>query len=206
MASTIIHLAIAKELEKKLNIKNKYDYYLGTIAPDLSKQIGRLKQESHFIKNTFNDTPNIEIFKEKYPNFKENDFDLGYFIHIYTDKLWIEDYLQNYTYQNSIKLLDGTILQTTDEEIKELIYSDYTNLNIQLIEEYDIDLSLFYDEFRKPSSNIEEIPLDKLDILINKIGIIIENSKKENTYIFDLFTIKQFIENTTEEIEKELKY
>ncbi len=206
MASTIIHLAIAKELEKKLNIKNKYEYYLGTIAPDLSKQIGRLKQESHFIKNTFNDTPNIEIFKEKYPNFKENDFDLGYFIHIYTDKLWIEDYLQNYTYQNSIKLLDGTILQTTDEEIKELIYSDYTNLNIQLIEEYDIDLSLFYDEFRKPSSNIEEIPLDKLDILINKIGIIIENSKKENTYIFDLFTIKQFIENTTEEIEKELKY
>ncbi len=206
MASTIIHLAIAKELEKKLNINNKYEYYLGTIAPDLSKQIGRLKQESHFIKNTFNDTPNIEIFKEKYPNFKENDFDLGYFIHIYTDKLWIEDYLQNYTYQNSIKLLDGTILQTTDEEIKELIYSDYTNLNIQLIEEYDIDLSLFYDEFRKPSSNIEEIPLDKLDILINKIGIIIENSKKENTYIFDLFTIKQFIENTTEEIEKELKY
>ena len=32
MATTIIHLAIAKELEKDLNIKYKKDYYLGTIA------------------------------------------------------------------------------------------------------------------------------------------------------------------------------
>lgn len=43
MASAIIHLAVAKELEKYLNVKNKYDYYLGTIAPDLAKQIGRTK-------------------------------------------------------------------------------------------------------------------------------------------------------------------
>ena len=28
MASAIIHLAIAKELEKEFNIKNKKDYYL----------------------------------------------------------------------------------------------------------------------------------------------------------------------------------
>ena len=37
MASAVIHLAIAKELEKYLNIENKKDYYLGAIAPDLSK-------------------------------------------------------------------------------------------------------------------------------------------------------------------------
>ena len=29
MASAVIHLAVAKELEKYLNIKNKKDYYLG---------------------------------------------------------------------------------------------------------------------------------------------------------------------------------
>ena len=45
MASSVIHLAVAKELEKHFNIKNKYDYYLGSIAPDLSKQIGRTKKE-----------------------------------------------------------------------------------------------------------------------------------------------------------------
>ena len=35
MASTIIHLAVAKELEKRRHaVKNTYDYYLGSIAPD----------------------------------------------------------------------------------------------------------------------------------------------------------------------------
>ena len=40
MASAIIHLAVAKTLEKYLDIENKKDYYLGSIAPDISKQIG----------------------------------------------------------------------------------------------------------------------------------------------------------------------
>ena len=43
MASSVIHLAIAKKLKKCLNVKNSYDYYLGAIAPDLAKQISRTK-------------------------------------------------------------------------------------------------------------------------------------------------------------------
>ena len=62
MASSVIHLAIAKELEKYFNIKNKYDYYLGSIAPDLSKQIGRTKKESHFLFDTREGVPNITTF------------------------------------------------------------------------------------------------------------------------------------------------
>ena len=205
MASAIIHLAVAKEVAKKIKIKNNYDYYLGSIAPDIAKQIGLQRKDSHFIRNTFDDTPNIQIFLDKYPNFRDKSFDLGYFVHLYTDKLWNEDYLNNYMFDQSIKLLDGTIMQTTREEIKQLMYSDYTNLNIQLIEDYNLDLSLFYEDFRVPESNIEEIPVEKLDILINKMGILIENSKQDKTYLFDIFTIKQFITNTVEEIEKELR-
>lgn len=77
MASSVIHLAIAKELEKHFNIKNKYDYYLGSIAPDLSKQIGRTKKESHFLFDTREDVPNINKFTEKYKYFYKDDFDLG---------------------------------------------------------------------------------------------------------------------------------
>lgn len=205
MASAMIHLVIAKELKDKLKIKNTYDYYLGSIAPDLAKQIGLSKSESHFLINTYNDIPNIDVFKSKYPNFRSNDYDLGYFVHLYTDKLWFEDFLVNYSLDNSIKLLDGTTIQSTKEEIKELLYSDYTNLNIQLIDEYEMNLSLFYEEFRKPDTEITEIPADKLDILINKMGILISNSKESKSYLFDIFSIKQFIENTVEEIEKELK-
>lgn len=204
MASAMIHLVVAKELLNKIDVKNRYDYFLGSIAPDLAKQIGRTKAESHFLFNSYNSAPNMDVFKSKYPNFRDNDYDLGYFIHLYTDKLWFDDFLVNYTLEDSIKLLDGTVIHSSPEEISELLYSDYTNLNIQLIEDYDMDLSLFYEEFREPKSNITEIPTDKLDILINKMGILIENSKEEKTYMLDMFSIKQFIANAVDEIEKEL--
>ena len=109
MASAIIHLAVAKELDKKLNIINKYDYYLGSIAPDLAKQIGMSKYESHFLKNSYKDNiPNMELFVSRYPNFMDNAFELGYYIHLYTDKLWFEDCMEKITCNSALRLLDGT--------------------------------------------------------------------------------------------------
>ena len=205
MASAIIHLAVAKELNKRLNITNKYDYYLGSIAPDISKQIGRSKYESHFLKNSYkDDIPNMELFISRYPNFKKNAFELGYFIHLYTDKLWFDGFLDKLIELPSIKLLDGTIIQSTEEEIIKLVYQDYTNLNIQLIYDYNLDLSLFYEEFKIPKTEIKEIPVENLDILINKMGIIIENSKEEKKYSIDIDLIKDFITTTCDKIIKEL--
>ena len=51
MASAMIHLAVAKTLEQYLDIKNPRDYYLGSIAPDISKQLGENKQRSHFLSH-----------------------------------------------------------------------------------------------------------------------------------------------------------
>ena len=62
MASSLIHLAVAKKVGEKVKIKNTKDYYLGAIAPDISRQIGQSKTESHFIINTKQDIPNIKIF------------------------------------------------------------------------------------------------------------------------------------------------
>lgn len=205
MASTIIHLAVAKKVLEKNKVKNEKEYYLGAIAPDLSKQIGEKKEESHFLINTKDDIPNVKLFVKRYPLFKFNSFDLGYFTHLYTDKKWKEDFVTKIVSGNSIKLLDGTVIETTEEEMKRMLYSDYTNLNIKLIETYDLDLSLFYEEIPKPKTKIKEISLDNLDILINKMGILIENSKEEKTYTLDIEPIKQFINETAEEIIKEIK-
>ena len=179
MASTIIHLAVAKVLEPYLKLNNKKDYYLGSIAPDIAKEIGKSRKESHFLYNKKEHVPNIKMFTNKYPNFYNTDFDLGYYIHLFTDKLWFDKFITNLTQSDSVKLIDGTIIKTTTEELKNLIYSDYTNLNIKIIE--------------------------KLDILINKTGIIIENSKQEKNYIFDIYLINNFIEKVKERILKELK-
>lgn len=205
MASAIIHLAVAKELVNDYKIKDTKQYYLGSIAPDLAKQIGQSKDKSHFIINTKQDVPNIDIYTSKYRKFKRNSFELGYFIHLYTDKLWYEDFIPNIECNNSIKLLDGTIMEVTPEVAIKMIYSDYFNLNIKLIEDYNLDLSLFYEDFKKPRTIIDEIPVDKLDILINKMGIIIENSKQDKTYTFDIYLVEDFISKCTKEIREELK-
>lgn len=207
MASSMIHLVIAKKIKEKANIKmdNEKDYYLGSIAPDLSKQIGKNKIESHFLINTKNDVPNIKIFTKRYPTFKYNSFNLGYFTHLYVDKIWFEEFIPTLTDFDSIKLLDGTVYSTEPKEITQMIYSDYTNLNIKLIENYDLDLSLFYEDFVVPKTNLKEIPVDKLDILINKMGILIENSKEVKAYSFDLYPIEEFINKAIDEIVEELK-
>ena len=58
---------------------------------------------------------------------------------------------------------------------------------------------------KKPKTKIDEIPIDKLNILINKMGIIIENSKRERTYTFDTYIVEKFINNTIIKIKEELK-
>lgn len=204
MASAIIHLAVAKELKKYLNVSDEKDYYLGAIAPDISKQIGQDRDISHFITNQ-KDNPNINLFIRRYPNFKYNSFSLGYFIHLYTDKLWFNGFLNKIVTNNTIKLLDGTSINVTDEEISKMIYSDYTNINSKVIEEYDMNLSLFYEDFKMPKTLITEIPIEKLDILIDKMGIIIENSQEEKVYTFDIDQVKDFIDNSVKVIQKVLK-
>ena len=56
---------------------------------------------------------------------------MGYLIHLYTDKIWFDDFLTNKICNTTIKMLDGTIISGDEEKAKFLIYNDYTNLNIQ---------------------------------------------------------------------------
>lgn len=205
MASSIIHLAVAKKVAEKYNINNIKDYYLGSIAPDISKQIGQNKEESHLSYNTAHNIPNIRLFIKRYPLFKYNSFDLGYYTHLYTDKKWLEDFLPKTIKDNSIKILNSPNINITKEEITDMIYSDYTNLNTKIIEDYNLDLSIFNEKFTLPKTRIKEVPINNLDILVNKMEILIENTKEEKTYTFDdIQPIKRFINQTANEIIEKL--
>ena len=200
MASAIIHICVAKKINERLQ-RNERNFYLGSIAPDLSKQLGLPKTFSHFLEGTLKeDVPNIEAFTNLYKEELHKDFELGYLVHLYTDKLWFSGFVDNLVLNNSIKLIDGTIINIKPQEVTDIIYSDYTSLNVDLIDYYDLDLSLFYEEFDYPKSIIKEIPMDKINLIVEKMGVIIENSKKEKNYIFDINSVVDFITDATEEI------
>ena len=203
MASAIIHIAVAKKLNEQLKMNEK-ELFLGTIAPDISKHIGQDRKISHFLDE--NRIPNLNLFLKKYNNSLNIPFIMGYYIHLFTDYLWFKYFFNEITnLKTSITLLNGDTLKCSKEEINKLIYNDYTNLNILLIEEYNLDLSLFYEEIEIPKIKFTEIPLDKLQIIVDQMGIIIENSKKEKTYSFNIDNVKQFINTCTDLISNDTK-
>ena len=68
MASSMIHLTIANELNKKLN-RDKSKLLIGSIAPDLSKLVGDDKTRSHFLIDGTEDLPDLDKFLKKYGYF-----------------------------------------------------------------------------------------------------------------------------------------
>ena len=202
MVSDIIHLCVAKEVNKYLGM-DEYQILLGSIAPDISKQIGETKEISHFLDHSNeDDIPNINHFLTKYEDDLTNPFTMGYLIHLLTDKYWFRDYVYRFIERYAT---DRNKKELTYTAIKDVIYNDYTNINIDLIDRYMLPLEIFYIDFRKPTSKINEIPLDKLPILIEKMGLIIEESKEEKTFMFNTKEIIAFIEETAKYIIKDIQ-
>ena len=202
MASAVIHLCVAKEVNKYLKMDEK-DLLIGSIAPDLSKIVGETKEISHFLDHTNeDDIPNIDRFLNKYRKDLNKPFEMGYFIHLLTDKYWFRDYIyqfiERYTRDSNKKKL-------TYSAIKNIIYDDYTNINIDLIDKYELSLDIFSNEIVYPESNITEIPMDSIDLLIEKMGQIIAASTEEKTFLFDTKDIEIFIANTVKYIIKDIQ-
>ena len=61
-------------------------------------------------------------------------------------------------------------------------------------------LDIFYNEYIKPITQITEIPIDKLPLLIDNAGIIIQRLKTKKDYILDISSIKAFIDDCTTEL------
>ena len=192
MASSVIHMAVASEINKSIGRDND-KLLIGSIAPDISKQVGESKVKSHFLDEQGNDIPNIDRFLEKYKSKLDDDFVLGYYIHLYTDYLWFKYFLPEVYEKDCVTKLDGTVVKCNGRMINQYIYNDYTNLNVDLLDIYDMDLSIFYNEPPKFENIIEEIPMDKIQIIIDQASIIIENTKVKKDLVFNMDNVTKFI-------------
>ncbi len=197
MPSAVIHMAVAHKVNQKIN--KKYDkFMIGAIAPDIAKQIGEPRGKTHFTFGDPRGIPNIEAFLSKYKNNLDDDFVMGYFVHLYTDYLWEKYFISEIYDYNMIKKLDGTAFKCDERTALIYIYSDYTNMNIQLFDEYDMDLSIFYNELPELNNIIEEIPMNRLQVLMDAMSLIIENTKSRKDYVFDLTNVKKFVDLSTD--------
>lgn len=113
MPGYVIHVAVAQEyLKKHKNNENKEEFVKGTIEPDLIKP----KSLSHYGKSPA--YTNLKKFLES--NEIETSFQKGFFLHLITDYLFYNHYLDKFS--------------------REDIYNDYDILNAKLIEKYNVQL------------------------------------------------------------------
>lgn len=204
MASSVIHICVANEINKVLKKDNR-KLLIGTIAPDISKLIGESKYYSHFLDDIDNNIPNLEKFLNKYKCYLDDDFVLGYYIHLYTDYLWFKYFIKKVIMGNYIKELDGNLVKYTKKSFLYYVYNDYSNLNIQLINKYNFPLKIFYEEIPDIKNIINEIPMDKLNLIVDKVGVLIEDASNGKKYLFDIDDIVNFIDDCKVIILKELE-
>ena len=108
MASSMIHICVANEVNKIIK-KDRKSILIGSIAPDISKLLNQDKVKSHFLDNSDTDVPNIQRFLSKYEAYLDDDFVLGYYIHLYTDYLWFKYFLPRFANGGYIFNLNGNI-------------------------------------------------------------------------------------------------
>lgn len=113
MPGYVIHVAVAQEyLRKNKSKENAEQFIKGTVAPDLIKP----KSLSHYGKSPAYTNLNNFLLNNKL----DTSFQKGFFLHLITDYLFYNHYLNKFS--------------------KEFIYDDYDILNKELIEKYNVKL------------------------------------------------------------------
>lgn len=104
MAGYVIHLAVAEEYLKRTKIKENYnDFIEGVIAPDDAKD----KALTHYGPKS--SQTHLDQYLEK--NKIDNSFNRGYFLHLITDYIFYNKYLETYSKEiyNDYDILDEYI-------------------------------------------------------------------------------------------------
>lgn len=197
MASAIMHICIAKKVNEKLK-KSEKNLLIGSIAPDICKYIDVDRHTTHFTRGESR-IPKSKDFIEKYPNFYSSDYELGYYIHLLSDEIWFGEYLKKaFDEKNSAETMSKY------ENFTEEIYKDYINLNIPLIEYYNLDLKVFYEEFNPISSEVSEVPTEKLNLIVDEMGLILKEEERDAYSIIDLNFAVNYIDETSKRISNDL--
>lgn len=157
MPGYVIHIAVANEYLKKHNRKeDKKEFINGVISPDLTID----KTKTHYGKSPA--YTNLKKFLKS--NSIENSYNRGAFLHLITDYLFYNHYLNKFS--------------------KKYIYDDYDILNETIIKRYKIDIpDIVKDKIFFKSGKTKILDLETAYKIINEVSDLdIDNVKNEIYY------------------------
>jgi len=171
MAGLATHLIIAREVLKLLPeglIKDKGDYYTGSIAPDaIHSRAGFVradKKRTHLRQNIpdddFHEKENLDLFHSRISDLIETckdreeylDFYRGYLVHLLTDELFVLHIRRDFT-----ELMNQRGIATNDREYYTSIVTDMHRIDFLLIKDYE-----GVDEIKTSLLNAKDIAMEGL--------------------------------------------
>ncbi len=190
MGSRVMHYCIAELLAKELEIEDD-QFILGGIAPDVHKNMNEPKSKSHFVRTNSGGTFFADYFgfHEKYLNHMKDPFYLGYFYHLISDVIWVEE-----IYNKKIKWLP----QPEKKEAQQKYYRDFWRLNGKLIDHY----SLVIKPMQVRTIHIDEINYRFLPELINDLENDFElkdEAKEQELEILEFDEVIEILERSVRE-------
>lgn len=195
MASFLIHMCVCDEVNKIIK-KDRKKMLIGSIAPDIAKLVGIDRDITHFGEYpTFKE----EEFLNKYKNNFNDDFVLGYYIHLYTDYLWDKYFIKKIYNDGIVSMVDGRKIKY-DGDICDYLYKDYDSLIEDIITAYNMDLSFLKEDIPEIRHIIEEMPMDKLNIVVGKADELVSKNCKYELSVMNMNLINEFINLSKDKI------
>lgn len=126
MGSRMMHLIIAERVAERIDISDRPRFLLGGIAPDAVH--GReQKTRSHYYEGSVDDGTrrvHYEGFIEKYQKEIQDEFILGYVVHLVGDDVWMKDIYFKKDLKNRID---------ADPSVLEKWHADFRKLNSMFV-------------------------------------------------------------------------
>ena len=92
-----IHLCVGASVADSLNIDKSMSFFVGTVCADSWRNSSSTKMGTHFLSMESSLDYDYDFFYNKYLNYMNYEFVVGYLIHLITDKFW---YVNNYVTSN----------------------------------------------------------------------------------------------------------
>ena len=189
MPTFVIHEAIAKKINEKYNFE-ELPFLIGSVAPDswhCAKHFGNENRLMFHFQKTDKDLDGYDKFYEKYKNFMDNPFYVGYYIHLLTDV-----YFKKYVYPKYHYLINSSENIYKYHGVIKMI----DLLHYKLIKKYNIEEINNFNEFNMDSILIDEFDMSGLHDDIIYMNKIISTAKEEKE-IIKFEDITKDVENAT---------
>lgn len=137
MPSRMIHYLVAEQVAKKVPIRDRNRFKIGSLCPDMSARQDNSKSRTHYADvagdvKGMNWRHFVNAYKEK---MKEDDLYLGVLCHLITDGVWFHEVME-------VQIRSKVKSKEERQEMYNFGYSDFHRLNYILKEEFDLRYEL----------------------------------------------------------------